>query len=1013
MSISLLTCCRLPANASRQLLYQIRSSADYISSNKQAYSRLKPLLVLLLLFFFKESLMAQPAIQWDKTIGGNNTDNMASMQATADGGYILGGTSASGISGDKSQNSRGGNDYWIVKIAADGSKQWDKTFGGTGNDQLTTIQITSDGGYMLGGMSDSNAGGDKSENSRGRNDYWVVKLDSKGTKQWDKTIGGSEYDELSSLRQMPDGGYVLAGSSLSNISGDKTAAPIGSTDPEYLSFDFWIVKLTSKGSIEWDKTYGYGVDERITCMDLTRDGGFIVGGRQFREQVYGSYLLMKFKADGSKEWQKEVTPTGYGEIHAIQQTPDSGYILGGWSYSSAGGDQSESSVGGDYWIVKLDANREIEWDEVLGAPLDDEGNSLGIEELTALVQTSDGGYLLAGHTREVARGDKTENSLGGIDFWIVKIDSKGNILWDNTIGSREDDYATALCKAPDGGYLIGGYSSSNAGNDKTQDSKGGSDFWIVKLPPDEPQKTFTLSAQSLLFTYRQGSPVPPQTISVTSSTGMPELNFLKSRRSNWLTVPQASSSGSFSFSIDASYLAAGSYDATVTVFAQGYTRVVLPVKLLVVSEAAANTYLRINVGGDAYAASNGRQFKADQYYAGTDRTSSVTTGNILNTNDDALYRTGRCSPSFSYNIPVANGKVNVVLHFAEIWFKEAGKRKFHVNIEGSRKLTDYDIYARAGGTMRAVQQTIPVTVTDGMLNIDFLTGSADLPRISAIEVMVNSVTLIPFEDTYVRSGNYSYYRYGNNPNLDVKDVDGSPDAKRISYLRFSLGTAGQVGSAKLRLYGYNYENAREEFLHAYGVNNLEDYSWEYNFYYLNAPPAATPVLSSVGITNVAKYYELDVTSYVRAQQQAGNVKINFLLRDDNARNSRLTFNSKENTANPPQLVIQTVEEASAAARIGQQEIITTIGSEPEPSTVFPNPATKRFTVELSGKHSKNIDLDLINQNGQSYKIHLPEKARAGQKAEVDISNYSLSIGIYMLKIKSEAVTEVIKMLIAE
>jgi hypothetical protein len=150
--------------------------------------------------------------QWDRTLGGISLDVLNSLQQTSDGGYILGGESFSDadIAGGKSENSRGNGDYWVVKLDANGNKQWDKTLGGSDWDWLSSLQQTSDGGYILGGgsVSDADIAGGKSENNQGR-DYWVVKLDANGNKQWDKTLGGSGWDVLSSLQQTSDGGYIL------------------------------------------------------------------------------------------------------------------------------------------------------------------------------------------------------------------------------------------------------------------------------------------------------------------------------------------------------------------------------------------------------------------------------------------------------------------------------------------------------------------------------------------------------------------------------------------------------------------------------------------------------------------------------------------------------------------------------------------------------------------------------------------------------------------------------------
>jgi len=172
---------------------------------------IKSTMLFLLLFLISLNLSAQstPSKQWDKDFGGNGGDQLNFSQQTSDGGYILGGYSFSGISGDKTEASRGSNDFWVVKIDANGAKQWDKRFGGTGSDALNSLQQTSDGGYILGGTSSSGISGDKTEASRGGNDFWVVKIDANGTKQWDKRFGGSGSDNLNSVRQTSEGGYIL------------------------------------------------------------------------------------------------------------------------------------------------------------------------------------------------------------------------------------------------------------------------------------------------------------------------------------------------------------------------------------------------------------------------------------------------------------------------------------------------------------------------------------------------------------------------------------------------------------------------------------------------------------------------------------------------------------------------------------------------------------------------------------------------------------------------------------
>lgn len=165
---------------------------------KQIYGVI--LLLGLTAFSIFSSAQTAPIQQWDKTFGGNLSDYLYCIRQTTDGGFILGGYSISDSGGDKTEDSRGSYDYWVLKIDANGIKQWDKTFGGNNIDILQSLQQTTDGGYILGGYSSSDSSGDKSEDSKGSDDFWIVKIDANGIKEWDKTFGGSKSDRMSSLQ---------------------------------------------------------------------------------------------------------------------------------------------------------------------------------------------------------------------------------------------------------------------------------------------------------------------------------------------------------------------------------------------------------------------------------------------------------------------------------------------------------------------------------------------------------------------------------------------------------------------------------------------------------------------------------------------------------------------------------------------------------------------------------------------------------------------------------------------
>src|SRR4051812_16362225 len=206
-------------------------------------------LVTLLASNISEAAESPPRIQWQKTFGGTNNEWLNVMVPTSDGGFILGGSSDSAASGNKTSTGYGGADFWIVKVDADGTKLWENTFGGLSDDILNSVEQTTDGGLILGGSSSSAVTGNKLAPHWGGVDYWVIKLDFNGQKRWDKSFGGSGDDQLYSVHQLPDGGYLLSGSSEFGVSGNKTNAGFG-------SLDLWVVKLDVDGNKVWEKSFG-------------------------------------------------------------------------------------------------------------------------------------------------------------------------------------------------------------------------------------------------------------------------------------------------------------------------------------------------------------------------------------------------------------------------------------------------------------------------------------------------------------------------------------------------------------------------------------------------------------------------------------------------------------------------------------------------------------------------------------------------------------------------------------
>lgn len=448
-------------------------------------------------------LIAQPAIEWDKTLGGPGEEYPYTIRQTPDGGYVIGGYSQGGQGEDKTEPNFGNWDFWIIKIDAQGTKVWDRTLGGVNLENFWSLDVTQDGGVIVGGGSYSNIGGTKTEDAKSSDpvegplsDYWIVKLDKDGIVEWDKTIGGSGTDLLRGLKQTPDGGFMLSGMSTSPISGDKTKAPISLGS----GYDHWIVRLDAAGNILWDSVVGTVEDEVAYTMSLTSDGGCIVGGGLRGEwSSEGDYYIAKVDQNGVFEWDKKIGGNDYDELWEVQQTRDGGYILGGWSFSKIGRDKTEDTQIADYWIVKINEVGEITWDKTIGT-LAMPGDDVSANMLQSIVQTKDGGYVLGGSSSGDIGGDKTDYHRGirGLnDFWIVKISSTGTKLWDKTIGGEVADQLASIIQTADGGFAMVGYSGSGISGEKTEAPKGeleGRDYWVVKLAAEEPSLPVTLAA---------------------------------------------------------------------------------------------------------------------------------------------------------------------------------------------------------------------------------------------------------------------------------------------------------------------------------------------------------------------------------------------------------------------------------------------------------------------------------------------------------------------------------------
>ncbi|MEW5759208.1 MAG: hypothetical protein AB1779_00405 [Candidatus Thermoplasmatota archaeon] len=282
----------------------------------------------------------------NKTYGGSYSDMGYSVQQTTDGGYI--------IVGETSSYAAGAYDVWLIKTDSSGNMQWSRTYGG------------------------------------GNGDVWLIKTDSHGNMQWNRTYGGSYEDGGYSVQQTNDGGYVIAGYTLSYGAGNG---------------DVWLIKTDSYGNIQWNRSYGGSYEDGGYSVQRTTDGGYIIVG-ETSSYGAGAYDLWLIKTDshGNMQWSRTYGG-GNGDLgYSVQQTNDGGYVIAGFTVSYGAGYA-------DVWLIKTDSHGNMQWNRTYGGSGDDWGNSVQ--------QTNDGGYIIAGYTMSYG--------AGFYDVWLIKTDSLGNI----------------------------------------------------------------------------------------------------------------------------------------------------------------------------------------------------------------------------------------------------------------------------------------------------------------------------------------------------------------------------------------------------------------------------------------------------------------------------------------------------------------------------------------------------------------------------------------------------------
>ena len=314
-----------------------------------------------------------------------------------------------------------------------GRNGWNHTFGGVSYDEGFSVQQTNDGGYIITGATLSFGAGNW--------DVWLIKTDSTGSEQWNRTFGGSNYDRGSSDQQTNDGGYIISGATYSYGPGD---------------FDVWLIKTDSVGNEEWNYTFGGNSVDWGYSVQQTNDSGYIISGYT---DSYGAgdsdVWLIKTDSNGIEEWNSTFGGINYDRGFSVQQTSDNGYIVTGYT-----GSYDADDTGCDIWLIKTDSNGIEEWHKTFGGT----GVSNKFDMGYSVQQTSDNGYIITGDT-EIYYVAKS-------DVWLIKTDSSGNEVWNSTFGGINYDRGRSVQQTSDGGYIITGWAASYSAVDP--------DIWVIK-----------------------------------------------------------------------------------------------------------------------------------------------------------------------------------------------------------------------------------------------------------------------------------------------------------------------------------------------------------------------------------------------------------------------------------------------------------------------------------------------------------------------------------------------------
>jgi len=412
-------------------------------------------------------------LDWAKSFGGSGEDTAQAIITTEDGGYAVLGFSNS-ADGDLTSKTTSVNDYWLLKLDVDGNIEWNRTYGGSKDDRGQGLVQTADGGYALTGYAMS-SDGDGSVNN-GFHDNWVIKLDVQGIIQWEESFGFSGHDHSYDIIETADGGLFFSGFlDITSAQADGYSDKGSTSITAHGVGEFWGTKLDAQGTIEWRKYFGGTNNDRSHSVVQAEDGGFVLSGFTESEdfdikQSRGSYdfWVVKIDAQGTMLWERSFGGSGIEIAYDMVKTNDNGYVVVGNTFSSDK-DVAKNHGESDVWMVKIDDSGNLVWERNFGGPAFDAAQSVAL--------SADGGFIISGNSKSMTM-DVSANT-GENDIWLVKTNSQGNMVWQNTFGGSGLDYAYDALENEDQSIILVGESDSS--DFLELQNKGLKDLVILKI----------------------------------------------------------------------------------------------------------------------------------------------------------------------------------------------------------------------------------------------------------------------------------------------------------------------------------------------------------------------------------------------------------------------------------------------------------------------------------------------------------------------------------------------------